>query len=449
MADGAIAATAPKPAQQAAQRRTDGAAATTGSYIFTLLGTGGDIWPGVMIAAELQRRGHAVVVLSYDYFADEIARAGVPFVAIGSAAEYLAQVTTARFWERHGTSKGLDENGYLRLALRPVYDYIVSRLAEVPLLVCTRNAYGARFAAEKFGLPVLCLAFSSTQFASAERFPYSAPSLARLPLWMRRISMALGDQLYNQPLLKKLNPLRKSVHLPTVRRMRPWSFFGTPSLALYPSWYNDVTDLAHYGVRQANFVFARSDEGAPLPDELTNFLQAGEPPVAFTFGTGVAHVREVFEKAVAALSALGMRGLFITKFGQNLPADVGQSLVVPYADFAALLPRVALLVHHGGVGTAAQAIRAGVPQLIIPLAFDQPDNAHRFKTLGLAEFLPSQKFPVAALVEAIRRALSNVSRDRLMELRQVLLRNDGSALAADHCEAFFNLQAGPRRVAAR
>jgi UDP:flavonoid glycosyltransferase YjiC (YdhE family) len=91
-------------------------------FIFTLLGTGGDVWPGVAIASELQRRGHSVVVLSYDYFADEMERTKVPFISIGNSKDYLANVTTARFWERNGTSKGLDENGYLRQAFRPVYD---------------------------------------------------------------------------------------------------------------------------------------------------------------------------------------------------------------------------------------------------------------------------------------------------------------------------------------
>lgn len=417
-------------------------------FIFTLLGTGGDVWPGVAIAAELQRRGHAVTVLSYDYFADEMKRAEVPFVSIGSSADYLANVTTASFWERDSTSKGLDENGYLRQAFRPVYDFILSRLVERPYLVCTRNAYGARFAAEKYRLPVLCLAYSSTQFASAERFPYCAPRLARLPLWMRRVSMALGDELYNQPLLKKLNPLRREIGLPDIRRMRQWSFFDTASLALYPAWYNDLADLARHDIAQTDFVFSRTDESAPLTEELEAFLQAGSPPVAFTFGTGVAHVRSALEKAVAALARLGLRGIFVTRFTQNLPENIGNALVVPYADFAALLPRIGLLVHHGGIGTAAQAIRAGIPQVIIPIAFDQPDNAHRLRSLGLAEFLPGHDFSVPALEEAIRQALANVDHQRLTQLRHDMLQTDGAALAADHCAAFFATRTAPQRTAA-
>ncbi len=412
------------------------------NYIFTLLGTGGDVWPGIAIAAELHRRGHAVVVLSYDYFADEAERQEVPFVSIGDTESYLSHVTTASFWERHGTSKGLNEDGYLRQAVKPVYDYIVSKLSEKPLLVCTRNAYGARFAAEKFGCPLLCLAYSSTQFVSPEQFPYSTPRLAKLPLWMRRISLWLGDYLYNQPLLKKLNPIRQTYNLSPIRRMREWSFFGTPSLALFPGWYHSVGDLAHCGIIQGDFVFARMDESAPLPSEISDFLEAGEAPVLFTFGTGVGHVREVFTKAVAALNNMGMRGIFVTKFSKNVPDDLQNVLTVPYADFSTLLPRAALVVHHGGVGTAAQALRAGVPQVIVPLAFDQPDNAYRFKSLGLGEFVRSMDFKTPELEQAIFRATENISAETLSEYRKELLCSDGCSSAADHCETFFVNEGG-------
>lgn len=407
------------------------------SYIFTLLGTGGDVWPGMAIAGELSRRGHDVVVLSYDYFSDEAKRLNIRLISVGASESYLAHVTTASFWERHGTSKGLDEDGYLRQALQPVYDYIVARRAMRPFLVCTRNAYGARFAAEKFDLPLLCLAFSSTQFASVDRFPYSAPRLRMLPRWLRRLSLGWGDRLYNQPLLKTINPLRNALELPPIRQMRDWSFFSAPSLALYPAWYNSVDDLAHHGVRQADFVFPRNDESARLPPAVETFLRFGDAPVVFTFGTGVGHVQEVFAKAVTALEQIGRRGIFVTKFPQNLPQDVGNSLTVPYVDFSALLPRVALVVHHGGIGTAAQALRAGIPQVIVPLAFDQPDNAYRLKSLGLAEFVPGMDVSVAKLRRAMQRAIERAQPERLQAVRSSLLRSDGRSLAADHCEEFF------------
>lgn len=407
------------------------------NYIFTLLGTGGDVWPGIAIAAELHDRGHDVVVLSYDYFADEAEQRGVSFVSVGDTKSYLAHITTASFWERHGTSKGLDEGGYLRQAVAPVYDYIVSRLSENPFLICTRNAYGARFAAENFGCPLLCLTYSSTQFASAEEFPYSAPRLAQLPLWMRRISMRLGDQLYNQPLLKKINPIRESYNLPPVRHMRRWSFFGTPSLALFPEWYHSVKSLAQYDIIQGGFVFARTDETVPLSPDVSDFLAAGEAPVLFTFGTGVGHVREVFSKAVDALNNIGMRGIFVTKFSENIPENLQNVLTIPYADFSALLPKMALVVHHGGIGTAAQTLRAGVPQVIVPLAFDQPDNAYRLKTLGLGEFVHGMEFKTPELEQAILRAIECTSQEKLSELRKELLHSDGRSSAADHCEEFF------------
>ena len=63
-----------------------------------------------------------------------------------------------------------------------------------------------------------------------------------------------------------------------------------------------------------------------------------------------------------------------------------------YAPFSAVLPRSAALVHHGGIGTAAQALAAGLPQLVMPMTFDQPDNAVRLARLGVARILLPERF---------------------------------------------------------
>ena len=406
-------------------------------YIMTLLGTGGDILPGLAIARELQQRGHQVQVLSYDYFEAEIKQAGLSFVAIGSSEYYLGQITQASFWERHGTSKGLDENGYLRLAMRPVFDYIAQQLDQQPHIICTRNAYGARFAAEKFGLPSLCLAFAPTQFASPEHFPASNPRLARLPLWLRKISLELGEVLYNRPLLPKINSLRASLELPPIRHVRNWSFFQHPSLALFPAWYDDVSQLSPH-IYQSDFVFYQQNDGAALAPPLEAFLQAGSAPVLCSFGTGIAHLEQVFARAAKALRKSGRRAIFATKFEQNIPPNLGPDvLVIKHADFSALLPRVALIVHHGGIGTAAQALRAGIPQLIIPQAFDQPDNAHILQRLELAELIAQPDFSEDLLHTKIEQAITQHNQAKLARLSQLLQKSQAAAQAATLCETHF------------
>lgn len=409
-------------------------------YIMSLLGTGGDIWPGIVIARELRRRGHSVVVLSYDYFKMDILSAELSFISIGTSESYLAKITQANFWARNSHSKALEENGYIRQAFQTEYEYIASRQSERPNLVCTRNAYGARFAAEKFGLMCMCLAYSPTQLVTAARLPYSLPYLRNFPVSIKNILVYLGDHLYNQPLVPKINILRNEVSLPPIRRMREWNFFSNPSVALFPAWFDDVSNVVEASVYQGDFIFFMDDENALLPDDLEDFLKSGSKPIVFTFGTGIAHVENIFRGAISALKRAGRRGIFITKFDKNLPESLPNEdvMTINFANFSALLPRVALIVHHGGIGTAAQAIRAGIPQLIIPQAFDQPDNAYRLKSLGLAEILENQKFSVKRLEEKIEKAITKINIKNLQQLQQRLFENMGGGKVVGICEQFFD-----------
>ena len=417
------------------------------SFIFVLIGTGGDVWPGIGVARELRRRGHDVVVLAYDYFAEDIAKAGLAFHSVGSRADYVAQVSQADFWSStRGPLLAIGEGGYVRLALQPAYDYVAGRRAGQPVVVCTRNAYGARFAAEQHRLPCLTLAYSPQHLIAPDHLPYPNNNrlVRALPYWYKQFVLNLNDRAGAGQLLPVLNPLRQQWGLTPLRYLLRWICFGGPSVALFPAWFDDVGGLAARGVRQGDFIFSHTDEQAPLPPAVAAFLDAGEPPVVLTFGTGVAHVRPLFQSALAALQGLGRRAIFVTKFRENIPAHPGGAvLVVDYADFAALLPRAALLVHHGGIGTAAQALRAGIPQLILPLAYDQPDNGARIQAMGCGDFLPGGP-PTAARLQQKIAAVAAIDRAPLKRWRAVLLKADGARRVADVCEGL----AGPARVPA-
>ena len=88
---------------------------------------------------------------------------------------------------------------------------------------------------------------------------------------------------------------------------------------------------------------------------------------------------------------------------ERLPAGVAHFAYVP---FGLLLPHAAALVHHGGIGTCAQGLAAGVPQVIMPLAHDQPDNADRLSKLGVSRTLPPRRFRGPALAAVLRELLS-------------------------------------------
>ncbi len=99
----------------------------------------------------------------------------------------------------------------------------------------------------------------------------------------------------------------------------------------------------------------------------------------------MAHGGRLLAVALDACVALGRRAVVVTPFRDQLPTTLPPGTRhVAYAPFGALLPRVAALVHHGGIGTSAQALAAGIPQIVAPFAHDQPDNAARLRRLGVA-----------------------------------------------------------------
>jgi rhamnosyltransferase subunit B len=115
------------------------------------------------------------------------------------------------------------------------------------------------------------------------------------------------------------------------------------------------------------------------------FCQAGSPPIAFTLGTGMKHAADFFRTAVATCDTLGARGLLLTKYPDLIPASLPANVRhCAFAPFRELLPLCRAIVHHGGIGTTAAALEAGCPQLVLPLAWDQPDNAARVAKLGSA-----------------------------------------------------------------
>ena len=159
-------------------------------------------------------------------------------------------------------------------------------------------------------------------------------------------------------------------------------------------------------MRAGRFHVAGGDR-AGLSVELEAFLAAGDAPIVFTPGTGHRHAAAFFDAALLALRRLGRRGIFVTPHAAQLPPALPDSVLwQAHAPFAALLPRVAALAHHGGVSTTADAMRAGIPQLIVPFAYDQFDNGLRAKRLGVAEVLLARRLSGARMHERLRRLLA-------------------------------------------
>ena len=144
---------------------------------------------------------------------------------------------------------------------------------------------------------------------------------------------------------------------------------------------------------------------------VADFLSSGEPPVVFTLGSIVAHFEpDFYREARDAAIRLRRRAILLT--GSDA-SRVGRSnpnvLAVDYARLHEILPRSAAVVHAGGIGTCGEALRAGIPSVIIPFSFDQPDNAQRMKRLGVAEILSRRSIKANAIAVKLERILHDPS----------------------------------------
>jgi UDP:flavonoid glycosyltransferase YjiC (YdhE family) len=174
---------------------------------------------------------------------------------------------------------------------------------------------------------------------------------------------------------------------------REWIHSPQRVIGLFPDWFGPPQVDWPPALRLTGFpLFDDPDDGWQVPDALRRFLDAGEPPILFTPGSANQKAAAFFRAALDACARLGRRALLLTRYAGHLPALPRTAHHEPFVPLGLVLPRCAALVSHGGIGTLAQGLAAGVPQLLMPMGFDQPDNATRVERLGAGKWLASSEF---------------------------------------------------------
>lgn len=403
-------------------------------------GSLGDTLPFVALGRALQQRGHAVHLFASESYAGHAA--GLPFTAVASAAETELLLRDPRVT---APRRGMALIGEAFAAGLPGA-FEALRAQVVPgqtIAVGSTLAFATRLLKDALGVPVATVHLAPSVFRSVQRPPRLGPrgSLARLPPALQRTAWWLIDRLVLDRLFTRpFNAYRRQLGLAPVDRVfGAWLHQADLTLGLFPPWFAPPPPDWPAGLRCTGFPLHDSGDAHPLPPALQAFLDAGEPPVGFTSGTANATSHGFFAASAAACELGGRRGLLITQFGDQLPARLPPGVLhVPYAPFGQLLPRLAAFVHHGGIGSTSQALRAGVPQLVRPMAYDQFDNAHQLQRLGVAErLLPADYAPAT-----VARALQRLTTDGALRARcaeaAALCRADGDAIAAA-CDAVLAL----------
>lgn len=376
------------------------------------LGSTGDVNPMLGIASTLRRRGHDVVFFANPVFGRFAKAVGLPFSPVGTERDYEF-IWDRRTWQWWRCMDTAFRNGWLP-HLRPVYEGIASRAGTSrAVIVANIVAPGALLAQERLGIPLVVVTPSSLVFQSLDEFPDYGP-LQRAPRWLgrpaRSLFYRLADAFVDFWIAKGFNELRSEVGLPTARRFfSRWITGGDRIIGLWPEWF--ARPQTGWPPQLVLTGFPNYDRGDLHTDgEAPPMLRDGEakPPVVFTCGSAMTHAEVFIRVAAEVQRLLSRRVLVLTDRPVELPPRLsGRVECRSYVPFQRLLPQAAAVVHHGGIGTTAAALAAGIPQVIVPLAFDQFDNAERCERLGIARKVSRQRFRPRRVVKAIRELLAS------------------------------------------
>lgn len=407
--------------------------------LFATMGSLGDLHPYLAIARRLKLCGHEAVVATAEHYRAAVERQGIAFAPVrpdlAAPAEY-PELVARLFNTRRGPEYLMRH--VVMPHLRDSYDDLWRASEGADLLVSHPITFSLPMVAQARNVPWVATVLAPMSFMSTS----DPPTIAGAP-WLRSlhaVSPAFYRRLFalikrtTRPWERPVHALRAELGLPPLSGMAMFEgqfspllnlgLFDAPLAAPQPDW------PAHTRLcGSALFDAAQADDSALAALEV--FLSQGEPPIVFALGSSAVWVAGNFwQQAVTAAQRLGRRAILITGPVPSpvLPPGIKAFAYLPYAK---VFPRAAAIVHQAGIGTLSQALRAGCPQLIVPLAFDQPDNARRAQLLGVGRVVPFQNVNARRLTGALHILLSTPSYARAAhrvatELRQ----SDGAACAA-------------------
>jgi UDP:flavonoid glycosyltransferase YjiC (YdhE family) len=404
--------------------------------ILAPVGTTGDVLPLVAIALRLKERGHRVVVAASGSHRRLIDSAGLELIETLDARSDAAALDHPNFWRPTRGVRRFTERMILP-SIRPQVAAIEARAEPgKTVIVGSTFAFGVRIASEKLGIPAVTIHLAPAALRSLDDTPAVAniPAFPRLPRSTKRLLYWYFDRFVFDPVMGPgLNEIRRGFGLPPIARpLQSWLNSPKRVIGLFPPWFAAPATDWPAQVRLTGFPLYDGPTSRTMPPELRRFLKEGKSPIVFTAGTAMSHGDDFYRAAVEACDRLGMRGVLISTADKQLPEETPLTVrAFAYAPFSELLPRAKAIVHHGGIGTAAQALKAGVPQVVVPMAYDQPDNAARLVRLGVASTLSQRRLDGANLAATLQRLLARA--DLPAKLDEAARRFEGDRSLDETC----------------
>ena len=406
-------------------------------------GSTGDVLPPIAVGAALRCRGHDVSFVGNPFFERPVRDAGMTMIPVGRAEDHRRMMDDVDLFDvsKKSTWSIFDDYYFPQMALfHAATDAAMRDGAQVLL----GGELGSINAAEQHLLPWIMVACSpSSNHYIASRSDPPHPEWM-LPAWARPLARhGLGMALYyrlrflrtgrvrwpaaeDSPLVTHPKPMhfRATLGLPPQPRLNP-----DHTLCMWPQWFASAQPDWPAGCAITGFAL----DPRPVPA-----ANDGAPrPIVVTTGSTAIGQRDYLTSAAQACAMLGRPGLLVTPHADNVPAELPAGVQhLAHAPFSELLGRAALLVHHGGIGTIAYALAAGVPQLMTPMRGDQFDNANRVQRLGVGEMLSAREATPEQIATLMQRQLDSPDVALRCEvLKRRIEAEDGLQLAADLVES--------------
>lgn len=417
--------------------------------VLATFGSHGDVHPFLAVALVLKQRGAHPVIAAAEQYRGKITRAGIDFHALRpdhTNVERQLGLSRAQIVRKVGRSPAFLLRKMILPYLREAYDDSVAALHDADVAVTHMAAYATKIAAEKLKIPHLGVALQPMIFLS--RFdPPAVHTLPTLTQWIYRHGpkwsgafLSFGKAV-SRTWARPIDRLRRELSLAPApaHPLFEGQFSAEGALALYSPVLGRVQPDYPAHTYVVGFAFYDDDESADPAEQaaLLNFANAGAPPLVFTLGTSAVNDADAFvEASLAAARALQRRAVVVLDasrqrvWQQRVTAE--DVLIASYIPYSQVFPLAAAIIHHGGIGTTAQALRAGVPQLIAPYLVDQPDNAARVVRLGVGRSIPLKRYQPKLVEKELRTLLTDTRyAARAQVVREEILREDGAARAAE------------------
>jgi rhamnosyltransferase subunit B len=406
------------------------------------LGSSGDVHPFIALGQAMKQRGHRATVLTNPLFQALIEAQGLEFLPLGKLDQAQLAIGNPDVWHLR---KGFAIiAGVIVPAIAETYRHIERHADANTVVAFSTLAFGGRVAQEKLGVPSASVHLQPSVIRTYvdQGMLGNVRLSAAHPRWMKQLLFSLVDALVLDRNLKEpLNRFRATLGLtPVSHVMDRWMNSPQLVLAMFPEWF--AAPQPDWPANTHAVGFVQFDDAGPGAStgasgnanlqHAEDFLAAGTPPIVVTPGSAGSTMQRFFRESVGAISRIGARAMLVTNFPEQVPRHLPAGIeVFGYLPFSRLLPRSAMMVYHGGIGTLAQGISAGVPHLVVPHGYDQFDSGWRIEQLGLGNAMSETGYRAARAAPVMQQMLQDAS--RIQRCRQFADRVDSAAALERAC----------------